>query len=149
MRRGAVMAVVVALVLAVRGFGGNPGVELEKLQGTWRVVKLEDKGKAANVAKGKDLWMIFESDRFEMKGKGEQFDGKFTLHANKKPKQIDTLVTRGNKKGTRSHGIYELNGNTLKIIWTEGNAPRPTAFSTKGIPGARMVVLQREGTSKK
>jgi uncharacterized protein (TIGR03067 family) len=139
------MALAVALVLAVRGLGGSPGNDRAKLVGAWKVTELDENGKPKPAAAGKQLTMIFEGDTFRMKGDGVEFDGTYKLDVTKKPKWIDTLVTGGKDKGKRTQGIYELKGDTLKIVWTEGKAPRPTSFSDKFGAGVRGIVLQRAG----
>jgi uncharacterized protein (TIGR03067 family) len=139
------MALAVALVLAVRGFGGGPGDDRAKLQGAWKVTELDENGKPKPSAAGKNLLMVFEGDVFRMKGAGEEYDGTFKLDTTKTPRRIDTVVTGVKGKGKRTQGIYELKGDTLKIVWTEGKAPRPTSFSDKFGAGVRGIVLQRAG----
>ena len=82
-------------------------------------------------------------------------DGAFTLdHGNKKekvaykldpsknPKAID--LTTADKEKMMTAAIYELDGDTLKICWSEKDPDqRPTKFASDADSGQTMIVLKR------
>jgi hypothetical protein len=45
------------------------------------------------------------------------------------------------KKGSRSHGIYQLDDDTLTMCWVGAGKQRPKEF--KGAPGVKLIVLKR------
>ncbi len=148
MRARAWAVLAVALVVTAEGLGGGGAAtkEREKFQGTWDVLYLmKDGKKEVPPKKAKGMTMTFTGHKFMMGGSEPEYEGTCTLHPDKSPKQIDTKVTYGKDKVIHTKGIYEFDGDTLKIEWTEDKAERPTKFSTKGGKGLRMIALKRQG----
>jgi uncharacterized protein (TIGR03067 family) len=52
----------------------------------------------------------------------------FTSDSSQSPKTIDYLNTAGSNKGKTQHGIYEFDGDLLKICVSAPGAARPTEF---------------------
>jgi uncharacterized protein (TIGR03067 family) len=52
----------------------------------------------------------------------------FTSDSSQSPKTIDYLNTAGSNKGKTQHGIYEFDGDLLKICVSAPGAVRPTEF---------------------
>ena len=138
------LAAAAAVALAGRGLGGDPATEREKFQGTWAVVSLEKDGKVEKLPAGRKPTMTFTGDKFQMRGGEADYGGTFTLDPTRRPRRIDTAVTQGENKTVRTQGIYEMQGDTLTIVWTEGDGPRPAALAGKAAPGTRKVVLKRQ-----
>ena len=64
----------------------------------------------------------------------------------KSPKQIDLTMQTGPDKGQKYLGIYELDGDTLKLCFFEDDLrakKRPTAFAGAKEPRTTILVLQR------
>jgi uncharacterized protein (TIGR03067 family) len=59
----------------------------------------------------------------------------------KRPKAIDLTPTEGEHKGQTARGIYEVEGDTLKICFAEPDKPRPTEFTGK--TEATLAVFKR------
>jgi uncharacterized protein (TIGR03067 family) len=76
------------------------------------------------------------------------YGGTFVLDPGKKPKTIDIKFTEGPEKGNTSLGIYELDGDTLKICLTITAKDRPTEFAAKAKSGHGFEVLKREKPKK-
>ncbi len=118
------------------------------LQGTWKPVSSEQNGKDTT-DEGKEHTLIFEKDTFTVKrGDNVMIKGTFKLDPSKKPKTIDMTVTEGRRdedKGKELHGIYELDGDTLKWCTGQpGTTERPTEFSTKAGGKELLVTLKKE-----
>ncbi|HYT88514.1 MAG TPA: DUF5004 domain-containing protein [Gemmataceae bacterium] len=145
MNRHRYLAVVATLTWAGWGLGGGVEGERAKLQGTWKVVELTKEGKQEAAAADKNMRMVFAGDKFMMKGSDADYEGTFTLDPSKNPKRLDTRVVHGKDKVITTQGIYRLEGDTLKIAWTEGKAERPQEFAVKPGSGVRMIVLKRAG----
>src|SRR5205085_5136303 len=110
----------------------------QKLQGTWAIVKLEAKGKEMPQDQSdKDrLHWTFAGSKLHTKSSLGEHELTYQLDAKQSPKHIDTVLDEANKY----LGIYELNGDELKICQTHidtGNI-RPTDFTAKE-RGALMI----------
>ena len=118
--------------------------DLDKLQGTWKFVSMEQDGQPA--PKGEEMGTItFEKDKFTVKAGGQVLQaGTQVLDATKKPKAVDATVTEGEGKGTTMLGIYELDGDNLKACFDPQGKKRPTEFKTAAGSGHMLVVLKRE-----
>ena len=99
--------------------------------------------------------MLFRSDelgkmRLEFKGnkvipsRGEgktEDPAEFTLDSKAKPKAIDIKPPKGSEKLVL--GIYELDGDTLKICFNE-DAKRPKEFASAEGSRTVLLILKRE-----
>ena len=52
------------------------------------------------------------------------------LDPSKSPKTIDVMMTEGLKKGAVMLGIYEIDGDTLRVCFDEEGKKRPTEFKS-------------------
>jgi uncharacterized protein (TIGR03067 family) len=68
---------------------------------------------------------------------------KFTVDPGKKPKQIDFEAIEGAAKGTKLHGIYEFDGDTLKLCLAAAGENRPTDFTAKTGTGRTLTVWKK------
>jgi uncharacterized protein (TIGR03067 family) len=109
--------------------------EKEKLQGTWKALKVEERGESKDDDQGHRL--IFSGDEFTIK-EGDQtiIKGKFKIDPSKAPKEIDMEITESNKeehKGKTGLGIYTLEGDDFQFcVCQPGDTERPKEFSGKG-----------------
>jgi uncharacterized protein (TIGR03067 family) len=136
-----------ALVCLALGALGTAGVlaaedkkaavqaELKKLAGTWKVQAVESNGRKGTDDELKGLRYVFKKDgKWELcKDDQTLARGTFTIDPTMKPKTIDFKIeesTGEGAKGKKSLGIYELEGNDLKVCrdWP-GEGARPTDLS--------------------
>lgn len=120
----------------------------EKLAGTWKVTSAERDGQPDK--RSQNALTTFQADgKFTVKfTDGTGGDGTFTLDPTKKPRAVDYTLNYGPDKGKLHEGIYELEGDTLKICRSEPGKPRPTEFATKTDSGHMLLVLRREKSEK-
>src|SRR5262249_12830791 len=107
----------------------------EKLQGTWTATSGEKNGEKLSEEAIK-AWakLIFADEKVTREG-NERREVKVTVDPDKKPKEIDLFTDANTWKG-----IYELKGDSLKLVLKFGNE-RPTEFdSTVGI----LIVFKKE-----
>jgi uncharacterized protein (TIGR03067 family) len=119
--------------------------EQEKLKGTWTLVAAERGGQKAEEDRIKDIKLTVAGDKITLKTPNGDNVSTFKLDPAKKPKAIDIIPTDGPNKGKPRPGIYELDGDTLKLCYNaEPDQDRPTEFATK--PGARqmLMILKRD-----
>jgi uncharacterized protein (TIGR03067 family) len=123
------------------------GKDEEAIVGTWKAEKFDD-------GSGKELPAeLVAQFRFTFKkdGKltvanpgGKEKDGEYKLDPAAKTKAIDILV-KGDKD---TIGVYELDGDTLKISMIADSKTRPTEFKASG-KGTFVMTLKRVKDEKK
>jgi uncharacterized protein (TIGR03067 family) len=133
------MRTIAALLVTLALPAGEPAGDSKDIQGTWRIVLLMDSGE--NVPVNRDNRVIITEDRLRLRDKMYPLDSTFRLDGSKNPKWIDLGTPPA-----RYPGIYELNGDVLKICFNERpRGERPTVFgSMKDSPSDVLLVLQRD-----
>jgi uncharacterized protein (TIGR03067 family) len=121
--------------------------DFQRLQGTWDVLALEQDGQPAPDAPLVKL-VIIKDDQFVFRcvfpRSGEFSDEaiRFRIDTSRNPKAFDLSALEG---GPANPGIYEFEGDTLRICWSRttevGSAP--TEFATHRGSNRRLVVLKR------
>jgi uncharacterized protein (TIGR03067 family) len=113
--------------------------ELKKFQGTWTFESVEVGGKEIPAAEFKGITVTFEGDKYAVK-KGDEVIQAATLKLDpsKSPKTLDVTVAEGPNKGAVMLGIYEIDGETLKVCFDPHGKKRPTEF--KSAPGSEKFV---------
>jgi uncharacterized protein (TIGR03067 family) len=117
----------------------------EKIQGTWTAVSRETGGKITPEAELKGGKLIIKHGTLTSDdGKRKEKVGSYKIDPSKKPKAIDLTYT-ANEGKERTSAIYELDGDTLKICWSEKDPDhRPTEFTGKEGSGQTLMVLKRK-----
>jgi uncharacterized protein (TIGR03067 family) len=116
--------------------------DAEQLQGRWKVVRGEERGKKVSDKELEGQYAVFDGARFTLERKGEKKHSKYKIDPRKK--EIDFIDRSG--KGEIIKGIYELNGDSLKICVVQGkNKPRPAEFRTRRNDQQLLMVMEREG----
>jgi uncharacterized protein (TIGR03067 family) len=125
--------------------------ELEKLQGTWKTVASESEGQKIEAAAGVTMPTVtIDGDQYlvnypQNQAKGRKLSGTtIKIDPSKKPKTIDFTNADGSDDGKPSKGIYQLDGDTLRICYNpDKDGERPTEFATKSGSRVRYIVLKR------
>ena len=147
--RIALVTLLCTLVLAASGGTGARAddkaeveKELKKFQGTWTFESVEAGGKEIPAAEFKGMTVTFEGDKYTVK-KGDEVVQAATqkLDPSRSPKAIDVTVTEGPNKGAVMLGIYEINGDTLKVCFDPEGKKRPTEFKTAS--GSQTLVVHK------
>jgi uncharacterized protein (TIGR03067 family) len=119
--------------------------DLKKLQGTWECVAMEREGDEVPAESFKGSKAVYEDDLVTLYRESEVFRrGLVTLDASKSPKRTNTWDLGGPYADSTVPGIYELDGDTLKICFSRPGADRPTEFTTKKAPGFLYCVYKRK-----
>jgi uncharacterized protein (TIGR03067 family) len=106
--------------------------ELKKFQGEWVPVSVEINGKAIPEEAIKNVKVTVKGNKLTFTEGGTTIEGTFTLDPTRKPKQIDGKAKGPQGKEVKTIGIYELDGDKLKICDTLAGGERPRKFSSKG-----------------
>ncbi len=110
--------------------------ETKKFQGTWMFESSEAGGQKLSADDLKGLILTFEGDKHTVKKGDEVIQvGTQKIDPSKSPKTIDVTMTEGPSKGKVMLGIYEFDGDTLKVCFDAEGKKRPTEFkSAAGSP---------------
>jgi uncharacterized protein (TIGR03067 family) len=113
--------------------------EVRKFHGTWTFESSEAGGKKLPTGELAGLVLTFEGDKHTVKKGNEVIQvGTQKLDPSKSPKAIDVTMTEGVNKGAVMLGIYEINGDTLKVCFDPQGKKRPAEF--KSAPGSENFV---------
>jgi uncharacterized protein (TIGR03067 family) len=118
--------------------------EMKKLQGSWRVESQETDGKTTAAADLKGLTFCFSKDGYFLRtaNKLEQI-AVLKIDMTKTPRKLSATVIRGEHKGDILQGIYELDGDSLKICMDLEGQTRPKEFKTEPKSGFTLMVCKR------
>jgi uncharacterized protein (TIGR03067 family) len=136
---------VLAIVLARAA--DHPAVkkDLDQLQGTWSMVSGSADGQAMPEEMRKQMKRVCKGDETTTTMGGQIFlKAKFAIDPAQKPKTIDYQMLEGFTKGKKQLGIYEVDGDTLKICFTAPGAERPKDFATQPNDGRTVSEWKRE-----
>lgn len=130
-----------AFIVSAVGAGDSSSGDLKKLQGTWTIVYIENQGKKEDGPA--DSSVVFSGNQVTFAIGSDKDTTDFKIDSSKKPGWFD--ITGGDYK---SIGIYQMDGETLKVCLNQSGKERPTAFKTeKGTANERLFVLKK-GKSK-
>jgi uncharacterized protein (TIGR03067 family) len=116
---------------ALAGDKADVEKEAKKFQGTWTIESSEAGGMVIPPANLKGLVVIFEGDKHTVKMGDEVVQvGTQKLDPSKTPKAIDVTMTEGPNKGAVMLGIYEFDGDTLRVCFDPQGKKRPTEFKS-------------------
>lgn len=114
--------------------------EMHKLQGNWALVALESRGRqiSAEQVQRFNCKLVIKGNQFSREIRTRTTTMTFTIDPLKSPKTID-FQARGSGPNRTTLGIYELEGDQLKIRQGRAGQGRPTRFDNKDQAGLTMV----------
>lgn len=131
-------AVACAILFVGAGAARTDEADVQKLHGKWIIEMFQYNG--SPVERLKDAVREFKDGKYTLTPKtGDAIEGNLSLDATKQPKTIDLDVN-----GRVLKGIYELDGNLLKMCYNLNDEARPTEFVSKPDSGLIVVVHRRE-----
>ena len=118
--------------------------ELKKFRGDWTFESVESGGKKFPAEPFEGRTVSFDGDKYSVK-RGDKVEEAATLKLDpsESPKAFDVAVTGGPNKGAVMLGIYEFDGDTLKVCFVPKGKKRPTEFKTTDGSPAILVVHKR------
>jgi uncharacterized protein (TIGR03067 family) len=140
------MNILLVLLTAAFWGGGEPALtDLEKLQGTWVLVAMETEGHDVPAEDFKDWTAVYERNHVALRvGDRIRRRGIITLDSSRKPKAINTWDQDGPYEDQTVPGIYELDGDTLKLCFARPGQERPKEFTTKSGTAFLFCVYKRQ-----
>jgi uncharacterized protein (TIGR03067 family) len=133
----------------------TPTSDLDKLQGYWKPLQCELEGKGQMPADlMKQITVVFDKSEYHLYFKDSKLDkdGKpvilrlalANVSLDSATKTITFEFADGQLKGKKSHGIYELAGNQLKLCYGPVDKPKPTKFESPAGSGYFLETWARQ-----
>src|SRR5262249_7791608 len=108
-------------------------------------VSMEVDGKPIPAETLKDAKLVFAEDKITKKGSGRDDDATYAIDPTTKPPTLDLTPQGGGDKGRTLRGIYQLDGDTLKVCLAHPDAKeRPKELASTKDPKTALMVLKRE-----
>lgn len=139
--RYAFASVAVSLAICLTANAEDAAKATAKLDGKWMIVSMVRNGKEEETLKGATRINKAGMYRVVDKDDKEIVHGSFTIEAGKNPSTMDMTPASGRYKGKKLLGIYQLDGDSLKVAFSETGTDRPTEFTGK--PGVVYVIHKR------
>ncbi len=132
------------LALAFARAGDAPS-DLQRMQGNWKVIHLEEKGKKITDKELSLMDAIIRKDVVTIRI-GNEVGAEFTVKLDPKqaPKALDLTHTLGPDKGKTELGIYTLEEDILKICVEETKKDRPKSFEGAATASCSILILKRK-----
>jgi uncharacterized protein (TIGR03067 family) len=133
-----------AMLTAAAPAGDKDAGDLDKLQGDW-VTKsfVMDGGPLPKEKQFPDRLMTIKGDAFsEFRNGKVAVRGTIKVDTSKTPKWLDATFKEGGPVGETIEGIYELDGDSLKVCIGTPETDRPTKFGST--TGSKLRLIQYE-----
>ncbi|MFO0908291.1 MAG: TIGR03067 domain-containing protein [Isosphaeraceae bacterium] len=118
--------------------------DLKRLQGTWTLVSLEREGAVVPADELERSEAVYQGDLVVLRARDRvRRRGIISLDASRKPRAINTWDIDGPFADRTVPGIYELEGDRLRLCFGEPGGERPTSFSTREGGGVLLATYQR------
>ena len=117
--------------------------DLEKLQGDWTTTSMSMNGMEAGPADLAAVQLQFRGDQVNF-----PFDSECKLDATAERKQIDLTCHLLGPPNNFMLGIYEIDGDELKLCLGPPGGERPTSFETPPGSGRTLMTLKRRPAAK-
>lgn len=118
--------------------------ELQKFQGTWSIESQELDGKPAKAEEIKTRTFFCGADVFVVRKGTEMLQlGIQKLDPSKSPKTINATISKGLYQGETMLGIYEIDGDNLKVCFDIEGQNRPSEFKTSAKEGRFLATYKR------
>jgi uncharacterized protein (TIGR03067 family) len=146
MRRPALVLLTIGILIAAEPPNDDATKkDLKKLQGDWAAVSMVNDGVKASDDEAQSLFRTVKDNHYTVylfnKAIGK---GTFKIDATKTPKTIDAVPANAPDKSKAMLGIYELDGDQLKLCFASSGKDRPKDFTSKAGSGQVLTVWERE-----
>jgi uncharacterized protein (TIGR03067 family) len=119
--------------------------DLDRLQGVWVLAAMETEGDEVPADQIQGLTATYEGNRLTLRtGEHVRRRGIITLAPSRSPRAINTWDQDGPYEDQTVPGIYDLDGDTLRVCFARPGEDRPKEFTTKSGTGFLYCVYQRK-----
>ena len=126
--------------------GDDLAKESEELAGTWGASAVEDAGKKLPADQVRYVRFVVTGAKFSATlGPLILMEGTLTVDPTKSPKAVDLKSTAGKHQGKTLEGIYELDGDNLKVCFADPGG-KPPGVLVSPANKAFLLTCQRKTT---
>ena len=123
--------------------------DLDKLQGTYKMVSLEVDGKSVPEDKLKSSTLTIKGDKYVVKVEDQTYETQMILDPEQKPKAIDMKFLDGANKDKTALGIYKIDDDTFTMCRRlNPGQTRPQDFGTWPDTNTFLVVWKKQEEKK-
>jgi uncharacterized protein (TIGR03067 family) len=115
--------------------------DLQRLKGTWQVQTMTLGGRPAPANETANKKLTFDGSKLTLHDADHQEEAEVILDAGKKPPTITIDPKNGKEKP--AEGIYQLEGDSLKMCFNPPGQGRPKEFASPEGSQTALVVLKR------
>ncbi|MEO6811228.1 MAG: TIGR03067 domain-containing protein [Isosphaeraceae bacterium] len=146
MTRFALFALAPCLFMVAAGSDDAARTDRELIQGPWKIVSITQDGTKESDESVHGGRIEFSEDGYTVRANDQIVEqGSQSLDSSKQPKTIDFKITRGPAKGKTQPGIYQLEGDQLRVCFAHpGGSDRPKQFTSTTESRTILLVLRRE-----
>jgi len=126
--------------------GASEGIQKpDKIDGTYRIVRGREEGKQVPKERVQDSTVVITKDHIRITDKDhhQTWLMRYTLNPGVSPKAITMTIVEGEGKGTTAEGIYQLEGDTLRLCYALPGHPRPKVFATRSGERELLFIMKR------
>jgi uncharacterized protein (TIGR03067 family) len=150
MKTATLVLAMLMLPVAAWAVDDATAVDAKRMQGDWMVERMRVDGMDLPALDAQALFRTVQGDRYAVSRYAKVIgQGTFKLDATKSPKTIDS--TPAPKPGGKSseppkpiRGIYEFDGDRMRICNSRPGQPRPKNFEAKRFTGHTLIVWEPE-----
>ena len=143
MTRCVLLGLAAGLALAADAPRQDAKAQLERLQGTWSVVSVEEGGKRLPAEKTEGWSLTIEGSKYTFRHGDGSVRGVYKLDPLKNPGAIDATRTGGADVGKTLWGIYALKGGEFRLCVKLVGKERPTEFAAAEGSNTVLAVFER------
>ncbi len=134
------------LAQASVGLAQDAKADLERFQGTWKVVLFERNGNIIPAERIAGRILIVSGEKFtDKQGDKVLGEGTMALEPTKSPKSVDGKFTAGPEEliGKIVPGIYRFDGEKLEVVSGPPSKTRPAKFASEPDTGQMRLIYER------
>ncbi len=117
--------------------------QLRALEGTWAFETLEVEGQTMPASILASSRILMDGDRFRTESPEANYEGIFNINVEAEPHEIDIEFVEGPEAGNWNYGIFQLEGDELRICLDMSGKSRPKAFAAPKGSGHACESLRR------
>jgi uncharacterized protein (TIGR03067 family) len=141
----AIIVLATALCVAADRPKADAKKELDRLQGTWVMAALEVNGEEVPRKKLEGTTLVIKGDRYIVKVKDTTHETTIKVDPRKDPRAIDMYFPDGSNLPKLSKGVYDLDGDTLRICRHQApGGERPTQVGSRPDTNLFVVTWKRK-----
>jgi uncharacterized protein (TIGR03067 family) len=124
---------ILCIITAALAQSDDSAKDLQRMEGTWTGTFIEAGGKPLpDNEKAIKIKLVVKADKYTVYISEMKYtEGHIKLDAAKQPRAIDAIPADGPFKGAAQPGIYQFEGDEMRVLFSKPGAERPAEFKTK------------------